>query len=133
MRAFITFTTGMLRSPLPVKLWMVLLLAVNLLVPLVYLARPEGQVVLAAMMASAALMVMITARVGFTRLVGLGHIVWVPLLWYLWGSLVEHPASTAFGLWLRAVIVLNAISLVIDVIDVTRYMKGDRDRLVAGV
>ena len=58
---------------------------------------------------------------------------WVPLLWYLWGSLAEHPASTAFGFWLRAVIVLNATSLVIDAVDVVRYMKGERDRIVEGV
>lgn len=81
MRAFITFTTGMLRSPLPVKAWLLLLMAANMLAPLVFFARPEGKVAVATMMASAMLMVVITARVGFTRLLGAGHILWVPLLW----------------------------------------------------
>ena len=60
----------------------------------------------------------------------LGHILWVPLLGYLWQSLQGHPFDTGMGLWLRVLMVLNTISLGIDTIDLIRYLRGDRGELV---
>ena len=81
------------------------------------------------MLASMALMTGITAVAGFTRLLGLGHVLWIPQLVFLWGGLADHPAGTAVGLWLRVVIAINAVSLLVDGMDVTRYLSGDRREL----
>ncbi|MCH8031411.1 MAG: hypothetical protein IIB09_06305, partial [Bacteroidetes bacterium] len=40
------------------------------------------------------------------------------------------PAAESFGLWLRALLVTNAISLVIDTVDVIRWLRGDRAEMV---
>ncbi len=77
-------------------------------------------------MVSMALMTGLTGLSGFSRLLGLGHIVWLPLLAFLSTRLAEIPAADAFGLWVRAVIAINATSLVIDAVDVIRYAAGDR-------
>ncbi|MFQ5757910.1 MAG: hypothetical protein ACE5H7_17695, partial [Acidiferrobacterales bacterium] len=61
---------------------------------------------------------------------GLGHILWIPLLYFLWMRLEQNPADDFFGLWIRVVMVLNALSLVIDVVDVVRYIAGDRAETV---
>jgi len=61
---------------------------------------------------------------------GLGHIFWIPLLYFLWMRLEQNPADDFFGLWLRVLMILNAASLIIDVIDVGRYIAGDRSATV---
>jgi hypothetical protein len=67
---------------------------------------------------------------GFSRLLGLAHVVWVPLLYYLVTRTAEIPAGDAYGTWLRLVIAGDAISLLIDAIDVGRYVAGQRDDLL---
>ena len=46
MRAFLKFNKGILRMPLPWRLWMVLLVALNLVLPLFFFDRLEAQLVL---------------------------------------------------------------------------------------
>ncbi len=133
MRAFIKFNKGMMKMPLPWQLWLVLLLTVNLIVPFFYIDRVEAQVVLAVLVASFVLSTILTARVGFTRLLGLGHILWIPLLWFLWTRLVQNPPHDLFGIWIRTLMTLNAMSLVIDAVDVIRYIAGDRAETVKGL
>ncbi len=130
MNAFIKFNRGLLGMPLPWRLWLVLLLTLNLIAPLVFIERLEAQATLAALLVSMALMTGLTGLSGFSRLVGLGHIVWVPLLFFLWTRLWEIPAADAFGLWVRAVIAINATSLVIDAVDMIRFVAGERAETV---
>ena len=133
MRAFIKFNKGMIKMPFHWQLWLVLLLTVNLIVPFFYIDRVEAQVVLAVLVASFVLSSILTARVGFTRLLGLGHILWVPLLWFLWTHLDQNPPDDFFGIWIRTLMTLNAMSLVIDAVDVIRYIAGDREETVKGL
>ncbi len=133
MRAFIKFNKGMMKMPFHWQLWLVLLLTVNLIVPFFYIDRVEAQVVLAVLVASFVLSTILTSRVGFTRLLGLGHILWVPLLWFLWTHLEQNPPDDFFGIWIRTLMTLNAMSLVIDAVDVIRYIAGDRAETVKGL
>ena len=133
MRAFIKFNKGILRMPIAWRLWLMLLVAVNLVVPLFFLHTLEAQVTVGAMLASMVLMTILTGVYGFTRILGFGHIFWFPLLYFLWGRLGQIPAEDVFGIWVRAVMILNAMSLVIDVIDVRRYLAGDREETVKGL
>ncbi len=133
MNAFIKFNKGVMRGPIHVRLWLMLLIFFNLLVPLFYIHRVEAQVVLGALLASATLMTVLTGLSGFTRLLGLGHIFWLPLLYFLWNRLGQIPADDLFGVWIRIVIAVNAISLVIDGIEVLRYIAGDRAETVKGL
>ena len=133
MNVFIKFNKGLMNLPLPVKLWMGLMVTFNMIIPLFYLDRLEAQVVLASLMASVALMTLITDTAGFSRLMGLGHIFWVPLLFFLWTQLDQIPPDDGFGLWVRALMVINAASLVIDVVDVFRYLAGERGEIVQGL
>ncbi len=133
MHAFIKFNKGMLKLPLHWQLWLAVLVAANLVVPFFYLQRLEAQVVLGTILASMALMTLLTARFGFTRILGLGHILWVPMLVFLLARLGDIPVGDAYGIWIRALIVLNSVSLVIDAADVIRYLAGDRGETVAGL
>ncbi len=126
MRAFLKFNSGLLKSPASVQAWLLLLIAVNLVVPLFFLGHLEAQVAVIVMLISMLLMIGLTALTGFTRLLGLGHIPWVPMVVWLWTRLDQLPADEFFGVWVRVLILLNTISLVIDTVDVVRYAAGDR-------
>ena len=109
---------------------LLLLVAANGVAPLFFLGRVEAQAVLAAMFIGTILMSLLTARFGFTRILGLGHILWIPLLGWLAFRLGQIPADDAFGLWVRGVMLLNGVSVVIDIADVVRYAAGDRKEMV---
>ncbi len=130
MHAFLRFNSGMMnmmKRSTPVRLWLLLLVAANMVIPLFFLGRLEAQLVLVAFLASIVFMTALTAISGFTRLLGLGHMFWIPLLWFLWTRLDGAPSDMFFGLWLRVLITLNALSLVIDTADVIRYIAGERE------
>jgi hypothetical protein len=133
MSSFIVFYKGIMKMPIHWRLWLMLLVVFNLVMPLFFLNRVEAQVVVGALIASMMLMTVLTNLCGFTRLLGLGHIFWFPLLYFLWTRLAQIPADDIFGIWVRALIVLNAASLVIDVVDVIRYVAGEREETVKGL
>ena len=65
---------------------------------------------------------------GFTRLLGLGHIIfWTPTLIYIItvrGWKTYH--KTLFSRWLVVAAIVIGISLAFDVIDLVRWILGDR-------
>ena len=133
MRGFIKFNKGILRSSLPIKMWLTLLAVVNMIGPLFFLSRTEAQIIMGTFMLSVCLMSVLTARFGITRLLGLGHVLWLPLLGWLWLRLGLIPSDDFFGLWVRGVMCLNGLSLVMDFADVARYVAGDRKELVEDI
>ncbi len=130
MNAFIKFNRGVLRLPILVRVWLMLLMAVNLLAPILYIQRSEARIVLLTFLASFLVMVLITGASGFTRLLGLGHVLWVPLLFFLFSRLDSIPVGGSYSAWIRSVIALNSISLVLDLIDVVRFARGERSEIV---
>ena len=133
MDGFLEFNRGVMQLPVHWQLWMMLLVSVNLLIPLFSLKRTEARYTLLAMVLSMVLFSLLTAQFGFTRILGVGHLPWVPLLIYLWKRLKQVPAGNFYGVWMRSLMGLNLISLVIDSVDVTRYLLGKRGNTVVGL
>jgi hypothetical protein len=131
--AFVRYHRGLGKMPTVWKPWLVSLLTANMIVPLFYLSRCEAQVVLGVALLGGATFVVLTAWTGFSRLLGLAHGWWIPLIFFLLSRLDHYPASTAYGLWLRAVIILDAGSLILDGANVVRYLRGERQEMVAGL
>ncbi len=131
MNAFIRFNRGILRLPIGVRLWMLLLVSANLILPVIYFQQSEARIVLLTFLASFLLMILITGTSGFTRLVGLGHIFWVPLVLFLVSRRDSIPATDAYGIWIRSVIAVNTISLVLDAVDAMRFARGERSEIVS--
>lgn len=133
MNAFLRFNAGVMKTPVPVRLWLVLLVFANMAMPLFFINSLESQVVLVGFFLSFTLMIALTSRFGFTRILGLGHIFWVPMLVFLWPRLSQLPANNVLGIWIRVLMGLNIVSLVFDTIDVIRYFSGDRAEMVDGL
>lgn len=130
MRALIKFNKGMMNMPIQWQLWLALLVTANLVVPIFFIGRIEAQIVVGTILLSMMLMTYLTSLSGFTRLLGLGHVFWLPLMYFLWNRLEQIPADDLFGIWARVLMALNAASLVIDGIDVIRYIAGEREETV---
>jgi len=121
-----------------VKYWLFALNAVFLL-GLAFWPDPLARYTLAAYVASGPwLLALMTAQRGLTRLLGVAHLVpWVPLVAYLalrLGTDGVGPqltfATTPFQ-WAYAVALLlfTSICLAMDIVDVWRWVRGERFRL----
>lgn len=126
MKAMINFTKTMMIMPIHWQAWLGVLVGVNIVAPLFFIHTLEAQVVLAMGIVGLAIMSVIFSMKGFVRLMGIGHLGWLPLVFWL-GTKLEHvPADSTFRYWIIAVIVLDSLSLIIDTIDLLRYIKGER-------
>ncbi len=126
MRVMIDFFRAMLLLPKPWVVWVGLLIAANLVAPLFFIGSLEAKVVVVAIMVGAITQMAIFRAKGFVRLLGLGHFPWVLMIPWLWTRLGQLEVNNPFAYWLVAVIVLDGLSLIIDVTDVARYIKGER-------
>lgn len=106
--------------------WAIALIVVNL-GSLFFLDTKYGLANLAALLAGISVMAVIYAQVGFVRLLGIGHVFWVPMLiWFLF-DLPDRAQDPVLYSWVLTTMVFNTISLVIDAADVVRYAAGKRE------
>jgi len=126
MKAMVDFFRTMLKFPKPLLFWLALLMTVNMVGPIVFIKSLEGRMVILAAMAGAAIQIAIFGSKGFVRLLGIGHLPWIPLIFWLWSRLDQFPQDGIFRYWILSVIVIDTLSLIIDTTDVVRYISGDR-------
>ena len=69
----------LLRYRLVPRIWATLLIVVNVF-SVFFLDTRYGQVALAAALIGASAMIALHLRLGFVRLLGVGHVLWVPML-----------------------------------------------------
>ncbi len=118
MRNPLGFFVELMRQPVWIPIWVVYLMIINL-ASIGFWHEPLAQLIFITFMVSAMLMMALYSRFGFERILGLGHIFWVPLLIYI---LMLIPAMEGgFQSYLVLLAVSIAISLVFDVVDVWKY------------
>ncbi len=122
--------TGLIKSilkmPTPWLVWIMLLLVVNMIVPIFYIQTLEAQLTLVAMMSGVVAQSIIHARLGFVKLLGLGHVLWIPLVIWLGLRIGDVGIGDGFGIWLASLVLLNTISLIIDSVGVIQFILGNR-------
>lgn len=129
---------AMATEPLWLQAWVGVLMAVNL-AALLFVARREAGgwkvrwepvAILVSFFGAAFAMNALYAAVGYVRLLGLAHLVfWGPVWgWILWHR-SQYSTRNAFGIYLHVYLVIAGISLVIDALDVVRYVVGDGELL----
>lgn len=112
--------------PKPWVVWIHLLVAANLIAPWFFFQALEAQVVLGAFLFGAVTQMGLFHRKGFVRLLGIGHFLWLPMVVWLWFRLCGVSIDHAFAYWMTAVIILDGLSVLIDIADVVRYLRGER-------
>ena len=135
MDMIINFISDVLSQPIAIQLWVVWMIAALFVVPGLLLryesSRREGKVILASSIVLSILMLLWHAQVGYTRMLGLPHIlIWTPLLGYLY-SRRKHLASPLQVRWMTMALVSTiVVSLAFDSANVIRYILGERASLV---
>ncbi len=124
------FLEGLATLRKPWRVWIALLGVVNM-TAIFFLDTLEGKLVLAAIVAGAVFQLSIFAAKGYVRLLGIGHILWLPLVLWLGSRIGDIGTDSTFGKWIVAVIIVDGISVIIDAVDVGRYLAGDRTPAVA--
>ena len=121
MRNPLRFFIELIQQPVWVSLWVLVLMLVNM-TSLAFWREAVAQLILMNFLASAMLMMGLYARFGFTKILGLGHVPWIPLLAYV---VTQIPAAEAsFKRYLLILSVSMVISLVLDTIDVWNYFRS---------
>jgi len=125
-----TFNQHLLaQSPLVIG-WVAWLVILNLGAVVFIWNRVEARWALAAMLVNMPFMNMLFYYFGYTRILGLSHIIfWTPLLVYLWRRRNSIRPKSPFGIYIYALFISDFISLLIDYSDVIRYLLGDRHLL----
>ena len=126
MKAMLQFTRHVLRMPLPWRLWVGVLFMTNM-GAVVFLPNLEAWIVLGGLGLGAILQTAIFARLGFVRLLGLGHVQWFPMLGWLLLRLGSMSDESYLQSWVIAVCVVCGLSLIIDTVEVFRYLRGKRE------
>lgn len=121
MRNPFKFFVELARQPLWIPLWVSLLMLVNF-ASLAFWSEPTAKLIFATFMVSSMLMMGLYSRFGFAKILGLGHILWIPLLLYVLTRL-PHEAG-AFRVCLVAWSVVTAVSLAFDVVDVWKHFTA---------
>jgi hypothetical protein len=110
--------------PVP-RLWCVWLVAVNLAC-LYFITHIEAQVVLAVTAIAVAGQTLIYQRIGFTRILGSTHVLWLPMFAWMATRIDTIMAEPALANWLVMLFATNMVSLVVDTIDAVRFLRGER-------
>lgn len=114
------FIHELIKGPTWVFIWVNVLMAVNF-AGLFFLNEPVAQVVVATFAVTALLMMVLYYHFGMSKILGLGHVLWLGLVPYL----ISIFASLTVNMQIFAsiVITVNSISLLFDARDVVLYFK----------
>lgn len=123
MRNPFNFFAETLKQPAWVALWVFFLIIVNL-ASAAFWQEPLGKLIFITFLASAVLMMGLYSRFGYTKILGLGHILWVPLLIYLVTQMAT--VSGTFKTYLVTLSLSISVSLAFDVVDVWKYFSGNK-------
>jgi len=114
-------------EPFWIATWILWILFINS-VSLLFVGRAEGRWTLVAWLLVVATMHQLYRHFGYTRILGLAHLVWwTPLVVYLFRRRASFGVG-GFGGWARLVVLTNAAAVVLAAVDVTRFLLGERGR-----
>ncbi len=121
------FIVKAFQVPVGWRIWLATLMAANMVAPLFFLNHIEALAAFVAINVGAFTGAYLYKQQGLTRLAGLMHWPWLFLLPFLWTRLDIVSVSEPLGIWIRIVLVLNSLSVILDLVDVIRYAAGDRE------
>ncbi len=123
MRNPFRFFIELIQQPVWIPVWVVILMIVNV-ASVGFWDEPLAKVIFATFMLSAMMMMGLYSRFGFKKILGMGHILWLPLLVYVLMSI--PAASDTFEAYLIIWSIFTVISLVFDVVDVWKYFTSQK-------
>ncbi len=122
-----TMNDHMMASPTWLLIWLGIMGATMLLAIPFAIKDWRARWAIIAMIGNVIVMSALFEKFGFTRILGLAHIIfWTPLLAYLWKNRKAYPERIWTNRWVRLAMVVILISLLFDYTDVIRWLLGER-------
>jgi hypothetical protein len=117
----LNFFVELFEQPAWIPAWVTYLMIINM-ASLGFWHEPLAKLIFVTFMLSAMLMMGLYSRFGFTKILGMGHVLWVPLLVYI---IVHIPvAEGVFQTYLGILATSIAASLILDAFDVSKYFSN---------
>jgi len=116
-------------APLYVRTWLIMLMIGLGIAPLLYLEHLAAQLMIGGFLIGGMILGWMHMKMGITRLMGLSHFHWVVPMYFIYADLLSGNYSGEYQLWLGTAAFLSTLSLLIDIIDVIRYWRGNHTRL----
>lgn len=131
-----TFNEAMALQPMWLQIWLNVLLVGAFVLPLSFLfwrqSRIAGVVTLAGALIAAFAIIWMYGQLGYVKLLGLPHVIlWTPVAVYLWRQIRRADMPVWPRRLMSVSLVIIAISLVFDYVDLARWVLGEREA-VAG-
>jgi hypothetical protein len=121
MRNPFRFFIELMQRPAWIPIWVLFQMIANI-ASVGFWSEPLAKVIFLTFMVSAMLMMGLYSMFGFEKILGMGHVLWIPLLVYV---LMEIPiAKDTFKSYLIIFSVTIAISLAFDIVDVWKYFSS---------
>ena len=125
MKMMINLAKDINKMPIFWVIWVWSLFSANM-AAVFFLNHLEGKVVLGCMMVAATLMPYFHSKYGYVRLLGAAHFVWLPMLIWLYTRLDSIKLVDGLYKWVLVLFFFDGISLIIDIIDLIRYFRGEK-------
>ena len=129
-----TLNAAMATEPAWLRAWIMLLVLSNLAAVFFIVRRGQNGLglriepiaILVSFLAAGAFMGWLYEQVGYVRLLGMAHLVfWGPVWGWVLSRRREIATQTLFGRYIHVYLAIAGLSLLIDAIDVIRYLVGD--------
>ncbi len=117
------FAGDLLKQPIGIPIWVSALTVINM-ASLAFWSEPLAKVIFVTFLMSAMLMMALYAKFGFERILGLGHVFWIPLLAHLLVQL--RQAEGEFQAYLIVLSLCIGASLLFDIVDVWKFLSSKR-------
>jgi len=118
MRNPFRFFIELSQQPIWIPIWVFFLMVINV-ASVVFWTEPLAKIIFAIFMISAMLMMALYSKYGFEKILGIGHVLWIPLALYLLTML--PVADATFNNYLIVLLISISISLAFDIVDVWKY------------
>lgn len=114
------FVSDLMKQPAWIPIWVLALMIMNM-ASLAFWSEPLAKVIFVTFLLSVMLMMGLYAKFGFERILGLGHVFWIPLLAYILVHL--RRAEGEFQTYLTMLSLGIGASLLFDIVDVWKYVS----------
>jgi hypothetical protein len=130
-----SFEDAIAQQPQWVQIWVkvmtVVVIGAFLLLLFSKATRRDSLAILIAVVPITLMMQWLYDTLGYTRLLGLPHVIfWTPLAAYLWWRLSDPRIYAPFRQVIWLLLATITVSLAFDYVDVARYLLGERAALV---
>jgi hypothetical protein len=128
-----TLAQAIASQPIWLQAWVMALMGAHLLaIPFIahrsaegWRIRPEPIAILVSFLAAAAAMTWLYGQVGYVRLLGIAHLAfWAPVYFWILQRRQAIGTASLFGKYVLLYLLIAGISLLIDAVDLVRYLVG---------